>query len=298
MKEQVQNEEIQEEVKDVVTEEVKEEVTGEENNQGKEEGSEEPDVADYYKDKYFDTKSKVRKIYAERQKLYNENQQIKELYNSAALDNMRMQYNLMQNDLSIIKQHRENARAAKDTKYLDMADDLYTKIIHDISAFERENPYLFSENKDSKENNKKVEEKQEVEDNESIYTDDQILSANMWLEENPELNVKSKSYNPPLERKMVEFMDEFNEKLYELGRGDEIMSDRYIEVLNEAKEAYKEELRKPKTSYKKSGVSGVRSNMATNSNDSLTIEPWERAGFAAMGVTEAQYLKAKAKYNK
>ena len=177
------------------------------------------------------------------------------------------------------------------------SDELYTKIINNISNFEREHPYLFSDNKDVKDNNG-TEDKQEIEDNESIYTEDQIIAANMWLEDNPELNYKSKGYNPSLEKKMVEFMDEFNEKLYEAGRGDEIMSDRYIEVLNEAKEAYKEELRKPRTSYKKSGASGVRSNMATKSNDSITIEPWERAGFIQLGMTEAEYLKQKAKYNK
>lgn len=301
MKEQVQNENIQEEIiePEIVNNDVENDISSDNlENQNKEETSEEQEDQDYYKDKYFDTKSKVRKIYAERQKLYNENQHMKEMFNVAARDNLLMRYDLLQSDLNVIKQHREAARKSDDSKYMDMTDELYTKIINNISNFEREHPELFVENNEKKGDVKPEKITDNSEEDESVYNEDQIIAANLWLEENPELNVKSKSYNPHLEKKMMEFMEEFNDELYKVGRGDEILSDKYIEVLNEAKNHYKEELRKPRTSYKKSGASGVRSNMATKSNDSITIEPWERAGFMSLGLTEAEYLKNKAKYIK
>lgn len=299
MKEQIQEDNLQEVVEpEVVTEESKDELSGKESESKVENDSEEEqESTDYYKDKYYDTKSKVRKIYAERQKLFNENQQIKELYTSLNNDNLIMSYNLMQNDLEVIKKHKEDARKAGDTKYLDLADDAYNRILNRIVAFERENSHLFVDNNDTKENTKPVTVNEE-DDTDSPYNEEQIIAANMWLEEHPELNVKSRAYNPNLEKKMIDFIEEFNDKLYEAGRGDEIFSDPYVEVLNEAKLAYMEETRKPKTSYKKSGASGVRSNMATKSSDSISIEPWERAGMQTLGLTEAEYLKHKLKNNR
>jgi len=298
MKEQVQVENTEELIEpEVITEEVKEENQEKlEGNKGEEQENEEPEAGDYYKDKYFDTKSKVRKIYAERQKLYNENQQIKNLLTAIDTDNLRMSYSLMQSDLNEIKRHKEEAKKMQDTKYLDQAEDAYNRVLHRMLAFEKEYSHLFNEENESKENTKNSNEK--IEEDESLYNDDQILAANLWLEENPELNVKSRLYNPNLEKKMLEFMDEFNDKLHEAGRGEEILSDRYIEVLNEALSHYKEESRKPKTSYKKSGASSTRGNMATKSGDSVTIEPWEKAFYQQLGATDAEFLKEKLKYSK
>jgi hypothetical protein len=297
MKEQIQLEDNQGLVEpEVITEEVKEESQKVDDSKPEEQDNEEQEVGDYYKDKYFDTKSKVRKIYAERQKLYNENQQIKNLLTAIDTDNLRMSYSLMQSDLNEIKRHKEEAKKMQDTKYLDQAEDAYNRVLHRMLAFEKEYNHLFNEENEAKENIK--DSNYNTEENESLYNDEQILAANLWLDENPELNVKSKYYNPNLEKKMLEFMDEFNDKLHEVGRGEEILSDRYIEVLNEALSHYKDEFRKPKTSYKKSGASGVRSNMATKSGDSVIIEPWERSAYQQLGLTEAEYLKSKLKHSK
>jgi hypothetical protein len=295
MKEQVQTEDIQNVVEpEINVENIKEGISEKDNNEKPEEQEEEElDTADFYKDKYFDTKSKVRKIYAERQKLYTENQQIKNLLNYVDTENLRMSYALMQSDLNELKKHKEEARKLNDNTYLDKAEDAYNRVLHKMVAFEKDNGHIFDDNKEDKK-----PENLEPEENEPIYSDDQLLAANLWLEDNPELNVKSRSYNPHLEKKMLDFMEEFNDKLYEANRGEEILSDRYIEVLNEALSAYKDELRKPKTSYKKSGASGVRSNMATKSGDSVTIEPWERAAYQQLGLTEAEYLKSKLKNSK
>jgi hypothetical protein len=299
MKEQIQEENLQEIVEPEAVIEESKEISSDNESEGKtEEGAdEEQESNDYYKDKYYDTKSKVRKIYAERQKLYNENQQIKELYRAANIDNLIMSYDLMKSDLDKIKLHKEEARKAGDTKHLDLADDAYNRILHRMVAFERENSHLFIDNNDVNENTKSAPVNEE-DDVESPYNEEQIIAANIWLEEHPELNVKSRSYNPNLEKKMIAFIEEFNDKLYEAGRGDEIFSDPYVEVLNEAKLAYMEESRKPKTSYKKSGASGVRSNMATKSGDSISIEPWERSAMQTLGLTEAEYLKSKLKNNR
>ena len=298
MKEQVQTEEVKEiEKQEVSPEEVKEESVDNESGDQQEEG-EEKDSGDYYKDKYYDTKSKVRKIYAERQKLLNENQQIKNLLNVIDNDNLRMSYSLMQSDLNEIKKHKEEAKKLNDSKYLDQAEDAYNRILHRMVAFEKDNSHLFNDNTDTKEDAKNAPVNEEEEEVESGYNEEQIIAANMWLEENPELNVKTRNYNPNLEKKMIAFIEEFNDKLHEAGRGDEIFSDPYVEVLNEAKSAYMEEARKPKTSYKKSGASGVRSNMATKSGDSIAIEPWERAAMQTLGLTEAEFLKNKLKHNK
>lgn len=298
MKEQVQVENIQELIEpEAINEEVKEENQDKlEDNKGEEQENEEPEAGDYYKDKYFDTKSKVRKIYAERQKLYNENQQIKNLLTAIDTDNIRMSYSLMQSDLNEIKRHKEEAKKMQDTKYFDQAEDAYNRVLHRMLSFEKEYSHLFNEENESKVNTKDSNEN--TEENESVYDNDQILAANLWLEENPELNVKSKAYNPNLEKKMLEFMDEFNDKLHEAGRGEEILSDRYIEVLNEALSHYKEESRKPKTFYKKSGASSTRGNMATKSGDSVTIEPWEKSFYQQLGATDAEFLKEKLKYSK
>lgn len=299
MKEQIQEENLQEiiEPEAVIEESKKESSDKESESKAEEVVDDEQEVGDYYKDKYYDTKSKVRKIYAERQKLFNENQQIKELYRAVNNDNLMMSYDLMKSDLDKIKSHKEEARKAGDTKYLDLADDAYNRILHRMVAFERENSHLFTDNTDIKEDSRNMSVNEE-DDVENPYNEEQIIAANIWLEEHPELNVKSRSYNPNLEKKMISFIEEFNDKLYEAGRGDEIFSDPYVEVLNEAKLAYMEESRKPKTSYKKSGASGVRSNMATKSGDSIVLEAWEKAGYQTLGLTEAEYLKEKLKNNR
>lgn len=298
MKEQVQTEELKEiEQQEVSPEEVKDESVDNESGDQQEEG-EEKDSGDYYKDKYYDTKSKVRKIYAERQKLFNENQQIRNLLNVIDNDNLRMSYSLMQSDLNEIKKHKEEAKKLNDSKYLDQAEDAYNRILHRMVAFEKDNSHLFNDNTDTKEDTKNLPVNEEEGEVEVGYNEEQIIAANMWLEENPELNVKTRNYNPNLEKKMIAFIEEFNDKLHEAGRGDEIFSDPYVEVLNEAKSAYMEEARKPRTSYKKSGASGVRSNMATKSGDSIAIEPWERAAMQTLGLTEAEFLKNKLKHNK
>ena len=138
-------------------------------------------------------------------------------------------------------------------------------------------------------------ESKEIPDNAKQLDDEVFDNAKEWLNNRPELIEGSKEYNPRIQKALATFIEEFDGELRRQGRAQDILSEDYLDVLDEFVDSIRVE--KPKSGYKTSSVGAVRNNFSSNSGGGNTIqvklESWEKDYAKNLGISERDYLKAK-----
>jgi hypothetical protein len=254
----------------------------------------EPEVSeiDLLKEKYYQEKKKRKGVYADRQKLEQENEELKRHLQSTINSNAELYKNNLLGDLEKIKGLRKQALLGEDPDLLMEADDLYYKALMRLNNFEAS----YGQTQTKEEIEAGETEKGSKQQEEVSKIDDELLdNAKEWLNNRPELVEGSKDYNPRIQKALATFIDEFDSELKRQGRAADILSDDYLDVLDEFVDSIK--LEKPKSGYKTSSVGGVRNNFSANTPAGPTIqvklEAWEKDFARNLGLSEKEYLKAK-----
>ncbi|HNU60776.1 MAG TPA: hypothetical protein PKL04_01100 [Methanofastidiosum sp.] len=254
-----------------------------------EEKEEEPSDADLFREKYYQEKKKRKGVYADRQKLEQENEELKKYLQNTISSNAELYKNNLISDLEKIKGLRKQALLGEDPDLLIEADDLYYKALMKLNEFEA-NRGKFVQDEPEEE----VETK-EIPENAKQLDDEVLDNAKEWLNNRPELIEGSKEYNPRIQKALATFIEEFDGELRRQGRAQDILSEDYLDVLDEFVDSIRVE--KPKSGYKTSSVGAVRNNFSSNSGGGNTIqvklESWEKDYAKNLGISERDYLKAK-----
>lgn len=257
-----------------------------------EEKEEEPSDADLFREKYYQEKKKRKGVYADRQKLEQENEELKKYLQNVESSNIELYRNNLMSELEKIKGLRKQALLGEDPDLLLEADDLYYKALSKFNQFE--NNYPQNSRKEPIGDDLPEESARTKEDINKI--DDEVLdNAKEWLNNRPELIEGSKEYNPRIQKALATFIEEFDGELRRQGRAQDILSEDYLDVLDEFVDSIRVE--KPKSGYKTSSVGAVRNNFSSNSGGGNTIqvklESWEKDYAKNLGISERDYLKAK-----
>lgn len=254
-----------------------------------EEKEEELSEADLFREKYYLEKKKRKGVYADRQKLEQENEELKKYLQNTISSNAELYKNNLMSDLEKIKGLRKQALLGEDPDLLIEADDLYYKALMKLNEFEaNRGKFVQAEPEEEVENKEIPENAKEL--------DDEVLdNAKEWLNNRPELIEGSKEYNPRIQKALATFIEEFDSELRRQGRAQDILSEDYLDVLDEFVDSIRVE--KPKSGYKTSSVGAVRNNFSSNSGVGNTIqvklESWEKDYAKNLGISERDYLKAK-----
>lgn len=254
-----------------------------------EEKEEELSEADLFREKYYLEKKKRKGVYADRQKLEQENEELKKYLQNTISSNAELYKNNLMSDLEKIKGLRKQALLGEDPDLLIEADDLYYKALMKLNEFEaNRGKFVQAEPEEEVENKEIPENAKEL--------DDEVLdNAKEWLNNRPELIEGSKEYNPRIQKALATFIEEFDSELRRQGRAQDILSEDYLDVLDEFVDSIRVE--KPKSGYKTSSVGAVRNNFSSNSGGGNTIqvklESWEKDYAKNLGISERDYLKAK-----
>jgi hypothetical protein len=254
-----------------------------------EEKEEELSDADLFREKYYQEKKKRKGVYADRQKLEQENEELKKYLQNTISSNAELYKNNLMSDLEKIKGLRKQALLGEDPDLLIEADDLYYKALMKLNEFEAsKGKFIHPEPEEE------VETK-EIPENAKQLDDEVLDNAREWLNNRPELIEGSKEYNPRIQKALATFIEEFDSELRKQGRANDILSEDYLDVLDEFVDSIRVE--KPKSGYKTSSVGAVRNNFSSNSGGGNTIqvklESWEKDYAKNLGISERDYLKAK-----
>ena len=256
---------------------------------------EEPVIEDdSFKEKYYIEKKKRKSALADRQRLEQENYQLKNALGGTIDSNAELYGRDLYNDLEKIKNIRKQALlgafgdpndpeyASKNADILNEADDLFQKASYKINEYEK-----FVANRNSATEDNDVEPEQNYE--EQI----KLSKAQEWLDEHPELEEGSHSYNPKLRSEFDSFVKQVDRELRKEGREDEILSDRYLELLDEFTESVK--INRSRDGYTTSKVGGVRNNFSNGGSNTIkvTLTEFDKNYAKNLGISEKEYLKYK-----
>ena len=272
-------------------EEENQEVKADKKEAKEEEKESELSEADLFREKYYQEKKKRKGVYADRQKLEQENEELKKYLQNVESSNIELYRNNLLSELEKIKGLRRQAIAGDNVDLLMEADDLYYKALTKFNQFESNYP----QNAKNEPITADLPE-EAVKTKEDINKiDDEVLeNAQEWLNNRPELIEGTKEYNPRVQKALATFIEEFDSELRRQGRAKDILSEDYLDVLDEFVDSIKVE--KPKSGYKTSSAGGVRNNFASSTGNGtiqVRLEPWEKDYAKNLGISEQQYLKAK-----
>jgi len=266
--------------------EVKKEVKKEAKEEEKED---EPSEADLLREKYYKEKQKRKGVYADRQKLERENEELKKYLQNTISSNAELYKNNLVSDLEKIKGLRKQALLGEDPDLLIEADDLYYKALMKLNEFEARSGKI------DKPEETEQEELQDIPERAEKIDEEVLNNAKEWLNNRPELIEGSKQYNPRIQKAVATFIEEFDGELRRQGRAEDILSEDYLDVLDEFIDTIKVE--KPKSGYKTSSVGSVRNNFSSSGGNTSTIQvkldSWEKDYAKNLGISERDYLKAK-----
>ena len=247
--------------------------------------------ADLFREKYYQEKKKRKGVYADRQKLEQENEELKKYLQNTITSNAELYKTNLMSDLEKIKGLRKQALLGEDADLLIEADDLYYKALMRLNEFESN--YAQNAKKEPDEQDLPEEAVKTKEDINKI--DDEVLeNAQEWVNNRPELIEGTKEYNPRVQKALATFIEEFDSELKKQGRAKDILSEDYLDVLDEFVDSIKVE--KPKSGYKTSSAGGVRNNFSANTGNGtiqVKLDPWERNYARELGLSEKEYLKYK-----
>ena len=238
---------------------------------------------DLYKEKYYLEKKKRKSVLADRQKLEQENYQLKNALDGTIDSNTKLYARDLYNDLEKAKSLKKQALLGDDPDLLLEADEIHQKLLHKVSEFES---YVSSRTPDAS--------NEEVEPEENHEEKVKLSNAQEWLNERPELIEGSYNFNPKIQKELGTFIEQFDRELKRNGRKDEILSDAYLDVLDEFVDSVK--INRPKDGYTTSNVGGVRNNFSNGSSSGsikVTLTEFDKNYAKNLGITEKEYLKYK-----
>lgn len=256
---------------------------------------EEPVIEDdTFREKYYIEKKKRKSALADRQRLEQENYQLKNALGGTIDSNAELYGRDLYNDLEKIKNIRKQALlgafgdpndpeyASKNADILNEADDLFQKASYKINEYEK-----FVANRNSATEDNDVEPEQNYE--EQI----KLEKAQEWMDEHPELVEGSYNYNPKIATEFSSFVKQVDRELRKEGREDEILSDRYLELLDEFTESVK--TNRTRDGYATSKVGGVRNNFSNGGSNTIkvTLTEFDKNYAKNLGISEKEYLKYK-----
>ena len=256
---------------------------------------EEPIIEDdTFREKYYIEKKKRKSALADRQRLEQENYQLKNALGGTIDRNAELYGRDLYNDLEKIKNIRKQALlgafgdpndpeyASKNADILNEADDLFQKASYKINEYEK---FVANRNSTTEDNDAEPEQNYE----EQI----KLSKAQEWLDEHPELEEGSHNYNPKLRSEFDSFVKQVDRELRKEGREDEILSDRYLELLDEFTESVK--INRSRDGYTTSKVGGVRNNFSNGGSNTIkvTLTEFDKNYAKNLGVSEKEYLKYK-----
>ena len=248
---------------------------------------EEPiNAADLFKDKYYQEKKKRKTILADRQKLEQENQELRQFLNGTIENNTKLYGQNLYNDLERIRNIKKQALLGDDPDLFLEADELHKKTMMKINEFEN----LASNTVTDK--TKQEEPPISTEGNiDNRMAEQQLSKAQEWLDDHPELIEGSSNYNPKIQKEVAAFIQELDKDLRKQGRGNEILSDQYLEVIDEFIDSVK--IKKPKDGYTTSNVGGVRNNFSNQGSNKIriTLSDFDKQMARELKMSEEQYLK-------
>ena len=171
----------------------------------------------------------------------------------------------------------------KNADILAEAEDLYQKASYKINEFENT-----IANRTSNVNNNG-----EFEDEENYNEQIKLSKAQEWVSEHPELQEGSYKYNPKIQKELGSFIEGFDRELKRSGREDEILSDAYLDVLDEFVDSVK--IKRSQDGYTTSNVGGVRNNFSNGASNSIkvTLTEFDKNYAKNLGISEIEYLKYK-----
>lgn len=256
---------------------------------------EEPIIEDdTFREKYYIEKKKRKSALADRQRLEQENYQLKNALGGTIDSNAELYGRDLYNDLEKIKNIRKQALlgafgdpndpeyASKNADILNEADDLFQKASYKINEYEK---FVANRNSATEDNDTEPEQNYE----EQI----KLSKAQEWLDEHPELEEGSHNYNPKLRSEFDSFVKQVDRELRKEGREDEILSDRYLELLDEFTESVK--INRSRDGYTTSKVGGVRNNFSNGNSNTIkvTLTEFDKNYAKNLGISEKEYLKYK-----
>ena len=255
---------------------------------------EEPiNAAELFKDKYYQEKKKRKAILADRQKLEQENQELKQYLNGTISVNSELYEKDIQNDIDKLTKIINDAIEGGHQDVFVQANLLLNKALIKQSEFERSANSRLQHNKNEP---LKAEQSTNVHNEPSqnyIEQQEQIKlnRAEEWLEDRPELIKGSSKYNPQIQKELNDFIKDLDRELKKTGREDEILSDAYFDVLDEFVDSIK--IKKPKEGYTSSNVGGVRNNFSNQGSNKIriTLSDFDKQMARELKMSEEQYLK-------
>lgn len=235
--------------------------------------------ADLFKEKYYSERKKRKSILADRQKLEQENYQLKNALDGTIDNNTKLYGRDLYNDLEKIKNIKKQALLGDDPDLLIEADEIYQKTLLKINEFEN----IVSSRVSMANNEEKENYKEQI----------RLTNAQEWLNEHPELIQGSYNYNPKIQKELGAFIEQFDRELKRNGRESEILSDAYLDALDEFVDSVK--INRPKNGYTTSNVGGVRNNFSNGSSGSIkvTLTEFDKNYAKNLGISEKEYLKYK-----
>ena len=240
--------------------------------------------SDIFKEKYQIEKRKRKSVLADRQRLEQENQYLKTHLTGTVEHNAELYGRDLYNDLEKIRNIKKQALLGDDPDLLVEADEVYQRTLYKVNEYEN---YL--QNKENSNSDADVDQS----DNTDYEDQIKLTSAQEWLEDHPELVEDSYKYDPNLQKDVGMFIERFDKALIQNGRGDEILNDSYLEVLDE----YISQAKKNETSdgYSTSQVGGVRNNFSGGSSGQMkiTLTAFDKNYAKNLGISEKEYLKYK-----
>ncbi|NBU53497.1 MAG: hypothetical protein EBS33_03885, partial [Alphaproteobacteria bacterium] len=242
--------------------------------------------ADLFKDKYYQEKKKRKTILADRQKLEQENQELRQFLNGTIENNTKLYGQNLYNDLERIRNIKKQALLGEDPDLFLEADELHKKTMMKINEFEN----LASNS--ATDNTKQEEPPISTEANiDNRMAEQQLSKAQEWLDDHPELIEGSSNYNPKIQKEVAAFIQELDKDLRKQGRSNEILSDQYLEEIDEFIDSIK--IKKPKDGYTTSNVGGVRNNFSNQGSNKIriTLSDFDKQMARELKMSEEQYLK-------
>lgn len=248
--------------------------------------------AELFREKYHLEKKKRKSVLADRQRLEQENYRLKADLGGFVESNAELYGRDLYNDLEKIKNIKKQALlgafgdpsdpeyASKNADILAEADDLYQKASYKVNEYEK---YL----------SKTSESEQEFEPEQNYEEQIKLSKAQEWMDEHPELIEGSYNYNPRLASEFASFVKQADRELKKEGREDEILSDRYLELLEEFVDTVT--ISRPSDGYTTSKVGGVRNNFSNGGSNTIkvTLTEFDKNYAKNLGISEKEYLKYK-----
>jgi hypothetical protein len=249
---------------------------------------EEPPInaADLFKDKYYQEKKKRKTALADRQKLEQENQELKQFLNGTIENNTKLYGQNLYNDLERIRSIKKQALLGDDPDLFLEADELHKKTMMKINEFE--NLASHSPTDKTKQEESPISTEADIDNS---VAEQQLSKAQEWLDDRPELIEGSSDYNPQIQKEVAAFIQKLDRDLRKKGRSNEILSDQYLDEIDDFIDRIK--IKKPKDGYTTSNVGGVRNSFSNNDANKvrITLSDFDKQMAKELKMSEEQYLK-------